>query len=52
ADCLSAGGELYMSGFYTDDVPVIEKKAAELGLDRIYFRQKNNWAVIKMVKNR
>ena len=52
ADCLPAGGELYMSGFYTDDVPVIEKKAAELGLDRIYFRQKNNWAVIKMVKNR
>ena len=51
ADCLSAGGELYMSGFYTEDVPMIEAKALELGFKMAYFKQKNNWAAVKMIKN-
>lgn len=45
--CLSAGGELFMSGFYTEDIPIIEQKANELGLKLDYSRSKNNWAVVK-----
>lgn len=48
AACLPVGGELYMSGFYTEDVPILEKKANELGLKLQYFNQKNNWAAVKM----
>lgn len=48
AACLPAQGELYMSGFYTEDVPILEKKANELGLKLQYFNQKNNWAAVKM----
>lgn len=51
ADTLKPGGELYMSGFYTEDVPIIEAKAMELGFRMQYFLQKNNWAVVKMVKS-
>lgn len=46
--CLPVNGELYMSGFYTEDVPILEKKANKLGLKLQYFNQKNNWAVVKM----
>jgi len=51
ADTLKPGGELYMSGFYTEDVPIIEAKAMELGFRMQYFLQKNSWAVVKMVKS-
>jgi len=51
ANTLTSGGELYMSGFYTEDVPIIEAKAMELGFRMQYFLQKNNWAVVKMVKS-
>ena len=51
ADTLKPGGELFMSGFYTEDVPIIEAKAMELGFRMQYFLQKNNWAVVKMVKS-
>jgi len=50
ANTLPAGGELYMSGFYTEDVPVIETKARELGFEMLYSKQKNNWAVVRMLK--
>ena len=50
AETLAPGGELYMSGFYTEDVPVIEAKARELGFSMQYFLHKNNWAVVKMKK--
>ncbi|MBP1663348.1 MAG: ribosomal protein L11P-lysine N-methyltransferase [Bacteroidetes bacterium] len=50
ANTLPAGGELYMSGFYTEDVPVIETKARELGFELLYSKQKNNWAVVRMLK--
>ena len=49
--CLPAGGELFMSGFYTEDLPVIESKAAAYGLKTDYFNRKNNWTVVKMTKH-
>lgn len=50
AACLPSGGALYMSGFYTEDVPVIEAEADRNGLTLEYFREKNNWTVVKTVK--
>jgi ribosomal protein L11 methyltransferase len=50
ADCLQSGGELFMSGFYKEDVPLIEAEANRNGLKLIEFREKNNWVVVKTVK--
>ncbi len=50
AACLSAGGELYMSGFYIQDIPLIEAEANRLGLKLIDYREKNNWVAVKTVK--
>ncbi len=47
--CLSAKGELYMSGFYKDDIPVIEAKAKEFGMSLVSFEEKNNWVAVKMI---
>ena len=51
AACLSGGGELYMSGFYVEDVPLIEAEANLFGLKLEYYKEKNNWAVVKAVKS-
>jgi len=48
--CLSTGGELYMSGFYKEDIPLIEAEANRNGLKLISFNEKNNWVVVKTVK--
>jgi len=48
--CLSGGGELYMSGFYVEDIPLIEAEANLNGLKLIEYSEKNNWAVVKTVK--
>ncbi|MDD4993374.1 MAG: 50S ribosomal protein L11 methyltransferase [Paludibacter sp.] len=50
AACLSSGGELYMSGFYKEDIPLIEAEANRNGLKLISFNEKNNWVVVKTVK--
>lgn len=50
ANCLSAGGELYMSGFYSEDIPLIEAEAKRNGLNLVKSKLKNNWAVVKTVK--
>lgn len=50
ADCLTTGGELYMSGFYSEDIPLIEAEANRNGLELTHFKLKNNWAVVKTVK--
>jgi len=50
ADCLSPGGELYMSGFYKEDIPLIEAEANSNGLKIIDFKEKNNWVVVKTIK--
>lgn len=48
--CMHSGSELYMSGFYVNDIHVIRKKAEELGLHFVHHKEKNNWAMVKFVK--
>lgn len=50
AACLSANGQLYMSGFYSEDIPLIEAEANKNGLNLISSKLKNNWSVVKTVK--
>ena len=50
AACLSSGGELYMSGFYVEDIPLIEAEANRNGLVLVSYTEKNKWAVVKTVK--
>ena len=50
AASLKPGGLLYMSGFYTEDIPVIEAACNEQGLKLISHTEKNNWAAVKTEK--
>ena len=49
AACMHPGSELFMSGFYVEDVPVIQEKAESLGMEFIHHREKNNWAAVKFI---
>ena len=42
-ESLNAGGKLFMSGFYSEDLPLIEAKANESGLGIMSNRVENNW---------
>lgn len=48
--CLMKGGNLYMSGFFTEDILVIKDKAESLGLKYVDFKEKNNWVAVKFLK--
>lgn len=45
--CMKLGSELYMSGFYIDDVPVIRAEAERNGLTFVHQKEKNRWAAVK-----
>ncbi len=47
--CLNHGGTLIMSGFYTEDIPLLEQKANSLGLHLTTQHTKDNWAMIKVI---
>jgi len=46
---LEKNGILLLSGFYTEDVPVIDKEASENGLKLQKTLERNNWAGLKYV---
>ncbi len=43
------GSEIYMSGFYTDDIPLLQEKARELGLQFMEAKEKEHWAMAKFI---
>lgn len=47
AACMKKGSELYISGFYTEDIPVLREKAESLGMEYVHHREKHNWAAVK-----
>ena len=49
ASCMHKGSELFMSGFYVQDIPAIREKAESLGMTFLHHREKNNWAAVKFV---
>ena len=52
AECLNSGGELFMSGFYTEDIDVIRQEAEKQGLRYINFEEKNNWVAVAFIAER
>lgn len=50
AESLNSGGKLIMSGFYMDDLPLIEAKAAESSLRIESKRSENNWTAACFIK--
>lgn len=49
-DCMHSGSEIYMSGFYTEDIEAIRQKGESLGLEFAHHREKNRWAAVKLIK--
>lgn len=44
------GGELLMSGFYSEDLTMIRERAEELGLTYAFHRVQDNWTVAGFMK--
>ena len=46
---MRSGSELYMSGFYADDIPVIRAEAERNGLRFVHHRETNSWVSVNFV---
>lgn len=44
------GGSIFVSGFYVEDIPVLEVRATELGLTLEYTLEREGWALVKFRK--
>ncbi len=49
-DCLNENGILFLSGFYTDDIPVISESCTSKGLTYVKQFERNNWVALKFKK--
>ena len=47
--CLDTGGELYLSGFYKEDLPIITASCNKLGFTFVDNKERNNWIAAKFV---
>jgi ribosomal protein L11 methyltransferase len=48
-NCLEEGGTLLLSGFYNEDVPVIDAEASKYDLKIDEIIEKNNWVAVKYI---
>ncbi len=51
AQVLNDNGMLFMSGFYTEDIPAICTECEKQGLTYISHTEKDNWVAVKFRKN-
>jgi ribosomal protein L11 methyltransferase len=49
---LNAGGELYLSGFYSGDIPVIKAECEKHGLEYEDFKEREEWVALKFYKKK
>lgn len=47
---LSTNGELYLSGFYQEDLAIIKKTCTNYNLTFVAHKERNNWIAAKFVK--
>lgn len=47
---MNPGARLFMSGFYTDDIPAIREEAEHNGLRFVHHKEKNRWAAVQFEK--
>lgn len=50
AKALNTNGELYLSGFYVEDIPIIKKACSKYGLVYVEHIDRENWAAAKFTK--
>ena len=50
ASCMNVGDELFLSGFYQEDIPILEEEANRHQLQFIKSKEKNNWSLMHSVK--
>ena len=48
--CMHSGSQIFISGFYTEDMEVLKEEAARHGLRYLEYAENNNWAMMKFVK--
>nr|WP_321236990.1 50S ribosomal protein L11 methyltransferase [uncultured Psychroserpens sp.] len=49
-DTLNTNGILFLSGFYNDDIPIIEGECDKYGLKHVETLERNNWVALKFEK--
>ncbi len=49
-ECLNENGILFLSGFYTEDIPVITESCVSKGLTYVKKFERNNWVALKFTK--
>ena len=50
SDCLEEGAILLLSGFYEEDIPIIDAEASKYNLQLQEFKERNNWVAVKYQK--
>ena len=50
AEALQSCGQLFMSGFYLEDLPIIEEECRRNGLRVEGYKERHNWVAVKVVK--
>jgi ribosomal protein L11 methyltransferase len=51
AECLNVSGQLFISGFYVEDLQILEKETAKYNLQLIGTKENNRWTAAKFLKN-
>ena len=51
AGALKDGGDMLLSGFYVEDIPVVAECAARYGLRQVGFTEQDHWSCLHLVKN-
>ena len=52
SESIKNGGVLFLSGFYENDISILENKCAEFGFVLTESRIKDNWAAMRLVKTK
>ena len=50
SNSIQEGGVLFLSGFYTQDVAILEAECKEFGFELTNVETKDNWAAMRLVK--
>lgn len=50
ADVMHSYSEIYISGFYVQDISYLKEEAFKHGLKFLYHKEKDNWAAVKFIK--
>lgn len=50
--CLNAGGELYLSGFYSKDIPTIREECEKHHLEYDSFLERDEWVALRFLKKK